>query len=137
MRDFVKFPPSFWINQTGRVIRKSGQETQLVALYLLTSPHANYIGLYVLPLNYIAADTGLPIENVKKALEAIERSGMARYDEDSETVWIIEAAKSELGELSASRNGKKADNRIPMIRKSLAAIPSDCPFIDDFRKKYD
>lgn len=136
MRDFVKVSPTFWSGPTGRSLRKAGQDVQLTALYLITCPHSNYLGLYVLPINYIAADTGLPIERVRRALATIEHSGFARYDEESETVWLIEGAKWQLGELSGGSNGKKADNRVAMVRKDFAAMPSDCPFLQDFSEKY-
>lgn len=136
MRDFVKVSPTFWSGPTGRSLRKAGQDVQLTALYLMTCPHSNYLGLYVLPIHYIAADTGFPMERVRNALAAIEQSGFARYDEESETVWLIEGAKWQLGELSGGSNGKKADNRVAMVRKDFAALPSDCPFLEDFSEKY-
>lgn len=136
MRDFVKVSPTFWSGPTGRSLRKAGQDVQLTALYLMTCPHSNYLGLYVLPINYIAADTGLPLERVRDALVIIEQSAFARYDEESETVWLVEGAKWQLGELSGGGNGKKADNRVAMVRKDFAALPSDCPFLGDFSEKY-
>ncbi|MDH1293828.1 hypothetical protein N5C43_21545 [Comamonas terrigena] len=137
MRDFVKVSPTFWTGPTGRSLRKAGQDAQLTALYLMTCPHSNYLGLYILPVNYIVADTGLSLESVHHALKAIEHSGFARYDEATETIWLIEGAKWQLGELSAGSDGKKADNRIAMVRKNFAALPSDCPFLGDFSEKYE
>ncbi len=136
MRDFVKVSPTFWSGPTGRSLRKAGQDVQLTALYLMTCPHSNYLGLYVLPIHYIAADTGLPMERVRHALATIEHTGFARYDEESETVWLVEGAKWQLGELSGGGNGKKPDNRVVMVRKDFAALPSDCPFLEDFSEKY-
>lgn len=136
MRDFVKVSPSFWTGPTGRSLRKAGPDVQLTALYLMTCPHSNYLGLYVLPIHYIAADTGLPLDRVRHALAAIAQSGFASYDEESETVWLVEGAKWQLGELSGGGNGKKADNRVAMVRKDLAAMPSDSPFLEAFSEKY-
>ncbi len=137
MRDFVKVSPRFWTGPTGRVLRKAGSDVQLTALYLMTCPHSNYIGLFILPLDYITADTGLSVDRVHQALVAIEDSGFARYDRESETVWLVESAKWQLGQLKEAANGKKADNRVAMVRKDFAAIPSDCPFLEDFKAKYD
>lgn len=136
MRDFVKVSPTFWTGPTGRSLRKAGQDAQLTALYLMTCPHSNYLGLYILPVNYIVADTGLSLESVRHALNVIEHSGFARYDEATETIWLIEGAKWQLGELSAGSDGKKADNRVLMVRKDFAALPSDCPFLQEFSDKY-
>lgn len=137
MRDFVKVSPTFWTGRTGRVLRKAGPDVQLTALYLLTCPHSNYIGLFILPIEYITADTGLPVDRVHQALGSIEDSGFARYDRESETVWLVEGAKWQLGELKEAANGKKADNRVAMVRKDFAAMPSDCPFLEDFKVKYE
>jgi hypothetical protein len=62
MRDYARVSPQFWIGSTGKAIRKRGMECQMVALYLMTSPHSNMLGLYYLPVVYIANDTGMTIE---------------------------------------------------------------------------
>ena len=59
MRDYAKVSPQFWIGKTGKAIKKAGPEATIVALYLMTCPHANMIGLYYVPLMYIAHETGL------------------------------------------------------------------------------
>lgn len=50
MRDYAKVSPRFWLGETGRELRKAGAEAQVVAFYLMTSPHANMLGLYYLPV---------------------------------------------------------------------------------------
>ena len=129
-REFVKISPTFWTGPTGRQLRKAGAEVQLVALYLMSSPHTNYSGLFQLPLNYIANDTGLSMEAVRKALSAIESVGFARYDETSECVWIVEGAKWQLGEL------KPADKRVAGLQKEFDAVPADCPYKVEFLAKH-
>ncbi len=129
-REFVKLSPTFWTGPTGRQLRKAGAEVQLVALYLMSSPHTNYSGLFQLPLNYIANDTGLSLEAVRKALSAIESVGFARYDETSECVWIVEGAKWQLGEL------KPADKRVAGLQKEFDAVPADCPYKVEFLAKH-
>ena len=39
-RDYAIVSPQFWTGTTGREIRTRGRDVQLVALYLMTSPHA-------------------------------------------------------------------------------------------------
>ena len=72
MRDYAKISPQFWIGSTGRKLRDAGLEATLVALYLLSNPHANMLGLYYLPQLYIALETGLGIEGASKG----HRSGI-------------------------------------------------------------
>jgi hypothetical protein len=50
MRDYAKVAPTFWNGETGKKIRELGRDAQVVALYLITCPSSNWIGLYYLPL---------------------------------------------------------------------------------------
>ena len=109
--------PNFWVGQTGRDLRRAGPLAQLVALYLLSNPLANYTGLYRLPIIYIANDLGLTLDQVRAALAAIEQTGFARYDEDSEYVWIVEGARHQLGE-----HLKASDHKVKFVNKEFAAI---------------
>jgi len=40
MRDYAKVSPRFWIGNTGKQLR-SDPDAQVVALYLMSNPHAN------------------------------------------------------------------------------------------------
>lgn len=123
--------PNFWVGQTGRDLRRAGPLAQLVALYLLSNPLANYTGLYRLPIIYIANDLGLTLDQVRAALAAIEQTGFARYDEDSEYVWIVEGARHQLGE-----HLKASDHKVKFVNKEFAAISKCCPFLRDYFNKY-
>lgn len=131
MRKFVMLSPNFWVGHTGRDLARAGNHAQLVALYLLSNPLANYTGLYRLPLIYIANDLNMPLDNVRDALKAIEKTGFAKYDEASEYVWIVECARHQLGE-----DLKPADNKVKYVNKEFAAISKNCPFISAYSAKY-
>lgn len=131
MREFVKLSPRFWSGKTGRQLRKAGIDAQLVALYLLSCPSVNYIGLYRLPVPYIAADTGLDVGEVSEALARIEEVGFAKYDDESETVWVLEAARRQVGD-----SLKRADNNVKNVQREFDAVPNDSPFKADFLAKY-
>lgn len=98
MRDYGKVSPHFWIGKTGKELRQAGSESQLVALYLLTSPHANMIGLYYMPLAFLSHETGLSIEGASKGLNSAIKAGFCKYDEQSEMVWVIEMATHQIGD---------------------------------------
>ncbi len=49
MRDYGKVSPHFWTGTTGKKLRQT-HEGLIVAMYLMTSPHANMLGLYYMPL---------------------------------------------------------------------------------------
>ena len=131
MRKFVMVAPAFWIGQTGRDLRNAGTAAQLLALYLLSNPVANYTGLYRLPIIYIANDLGLGLDQVRAALAAVEQTGFAKYDEASEYVWIIEGARHQLGE-----ELKEQDLKVKYVNKEFATISKSCPFLVDYFAKY-
>lgn len=131
MRQYANTPTNFWTNTVGRQLRGAGMDVQMVALYLLSSPHSSYTSLYQLPVAYIAADTGLNHSQVRAALASIRDIGFARYDEDSEFVWVLEGAVWQIG-----KSLKPGDKRVPFIQKEFDALPEDCPYRADFFQKY-
>jgi len=60
MRQFAQLRSGFWIGATGKQICRLGPELQLVALYLISAPGADALGLYYLPMTTAAHETGLP-----------------------------------------------------------------------------
>ncbi|ASF48096.1 hypothetical protein [Methylovulum psychrotolerans] len=75
MRDYGKVSPKFWTGRTGKAIKAEGMEAVLVAMYLMTSPHADMLGVYYLPTVYIAHDTGLPLAGACKGLDGCIKAG--------------------------------------------------------------
>lgn len=98
MRDYAKVSPRFWTGTTGRELRAKGADCQLVALYLLTCPSSNMIGLYYLPIPTVAHETGMTLEGASKALRRVCDGVFAHYDEASETVWVVNMARDQIGE---------------------------------------
>lgn len=109
MRDYGIIKPAFWLGKTGRALR-GNMEAQVVAMYLLTGPHANMIGLYRCPVAYISADTGLTMEGASKGLQYLIESGFCIYDEESEIVFVTNMIRFQVGE-----DLKPTDNRIKNI----------------------
>jgi hypothetical protein len=130
MRDFAKVAPSFWIGDTGRALRQLGAEAQVAALYLITAPGANMIGLYYLPLPTFCHETGLTAEGASKALRSLSEGEFAHYDPPSETVWVPEMARYQLGDDLSPK-----DNRHKAVLRELEAHRK-CRFYEDFRAKY-
>jgi hypothetical protein len=89
MRDYGKIAPQFWNGPTGRKIRRLGIECQVVALYLVTAPTSNALGLYYLPLPILCHEVaGLTLEGASKALQSLSDIGFAHYDAKSSTRWL-------------------------------------------------
>jgi hypothetical protein len=130
MRDYAKITPQFWIGPTGKAIKQLGIEAQLVALYLITNPHANMLGIYYLPAIFIAHETGIPFEGVSSALLNLCELGFCSYDEPSEYVWVHEMAFYQVGEQL-----KPNDNRVKGINETYESLPN-LSFLKDFYDKY-
>jgi hypothetical protein len=130
MRDYARLSPRFWIGETGRQIRSGGIESQLVALYLLSSPHSNMIGLYWPPVTYIAHETGIPIEGANKALASLCESGFCQYDQQTEVVWVREMARFQVADRL-----KPKDKQIVGVQNAYNDVPAN-PFLAAFFERY-
>lgn len=129
MRDYAKVSPHFWLGKTGKQL-KQGPETLIVSLYLMTNPHANMLGLYYIPVMFIAHETGLSIEGASKGLQSACEAGFCAYDHETEVVWVYEMAKFQVAD-----ELKPADNRCKGIQKDYESIPNN-PYLSAFFDKY-
>ncbi|MGM1003032.1 hypothetical protein [Acinetobacter haemolyticus] len=129
MRDYGKVSPHFWTGTTGKKLRNS-PEAVIVAMYLMTCPHANMLGLYYMPLLYVAHETGLGFEGASKGLRSACEAGFCSYDEASEMVWVHEMARFQVADTL-----KPADNRCKSVQKDYDSLPSS-PFLAGFFDKY-
>lgn len=130
MRDYAKIGPKAWQGNTFKKLRKEGREGLLVALYLMSSPSSNMLGLYSQPILYMAHETGLGEEGALKGLTQCMEAGFCGYDHDTEMVWVYEMAKYQVAaELKAT------DLRCKGIQKDYDSLP-DNPFLSDFFDHY-
>ncbi len=118
MRDYAKIAPSFWTGRTGKKLR-GNHEAQIVALYLLTTQHANMIGVFNCPIAYISHDTGLPLEGALKGLQSLIEADFCTFDSDTDVVWVHEMARFQVDESLSAK-----DNRVKGILKEYERIPS-------------
>lgn len=136
MRDYAKVAPQFWTGRTGRAIRARGRDAQVVALYVVTAPGANMIGVYYLPVATLCHETGLSPKVAAVALAALEDVGFAFYDAEAEHVWIPEMARFQIGDtLTAAGKHGRPDHRIRGVVRELLSVKG-CRFAWDFYVKY-
>jgi hypothetical protein len=129
MRDYGKVSPRFWTGESGRAMRGK-PNVQVVAMYLITAPGANMIGLFYLPMVLIAHETGMSETEAKGALDTLSRLGVAHYDHHQEIVWVPEMARHQIDD--ELRGGDKRKGGVlrelePFLRH---------PFAADFLAKY-
>lgn len=120
MRSYSQVSPKFWTGQTGKALREQGRDAQFVALYLVTCPSANMIGLYYLPLPVLCHETGLSPEGASEALRRVIQVQFAFYDSKDEIIFIPEMARYQLGETlkAKDKRRKSIQNEIDKYRKS-------------------
>ena len=117
MREYGQISPQFWIGETGKKIRGNA-DAQIIALYLMTSPHSHMTGVFHCPVLYMSYETGIPFEGASKELRRLIEVGFCEYDEPSETVFVIKMAMYQIGE-----SLKQGDNRIAGLKKELQKMP--------------
>lgn len=129
MREYGKVSPHFWTGSTGKQLRQC-PESLVVSMYLMTSPHANMLGLYYMPLLYVAHETGLGMEGASKGLQWACEAGFCSYDHDSEMVWVHEMARFQIADKL-----KSSDKRSIGVQNEYNSLPSN-PFLASFYDKY-
>lgn len=117
MRDYGKISPQFWIGKTGKALR-GNQCAQIVALYLMTSPHSEMTGIFHCPILYIAHETGLQMEGASKGLASLIEADFCTFEAETDTIFVHEMARYQIGgEL------KESDNRVLGVQKLFANMP--------------
>ncbi|WP_394780001.1 hypothetical protein [Undibacterium sp.] len=130
MRGYAKVYSRFWMSGTGRKLRQEGRLAQLVAVYLITGPQANMLGLYYLPKSLIAHEIGMDAQETEEALQACERAGFSKYDDATETIWVFEMARFQIEEKLVA-----TDKRSKGVQAEYDYQP-DNPHLPAFFDKY-
>lgn len=119
MRDYSVVSPRFWIGETGKALRGNAP-AQVLALYLMTCPHANMIGVFHCPVLYMAHETGLGLEGASEGLRSLIEAGFCTYEPSSEIVFVHRMASFQVAD-----ELKPADNRVKSVIREWENIGSD------------
>jgi len=130
MSSFAKLSANFWLGKQGRALRALGNEAQALALYLSCNDHSNMLGVYRLPLDYIACDLAMPIEKVNDLMRGLCESRFCTYDKEEEFVWVYDLARQQIGDTLTPQ-----DNRIAYIHQTIQTWPA-LSFLNDFYTAY-
>lgn len=82
---YIRIATRFWQDEKGKELSDDGK---LLYLYILTSPHSNMAGYYVLPKPYALYDLKWPAERLGKPFDELLRNGLIKYCESSDVVLI-------------------------------------------------
>lgn len=97
MREYAKVSPQFWTRGSGKRLRGDA-DAQVLALYFVTCPSANMLGVYYVPFVAVAHETGLGEERTRAALRRLSVAGFAFYDEAAELAWVPNMASYQIGD---------------------------------------
>ena len=109
-------------------------QVQVLALYLLSAPGSNMIGLYYLPIPVILHESGLSAEATRRGLDALHEIKFAEYDATSEHVWVYDMARWQV--LGHRKIASPRDKRVKGVRQQLQRLAKN-PFTDPpFYERY-
>lgn len=120
MRDYGKVKTTFWTDERTRGLSDRGK---LLALYLLSGPHANAIGCFRLPSGYISEDLKWPSETVSQTLSELSQKGFAYRCERTEWVFVCHFLR---------HNEPENPNVAKAMAKLIDDIPKKAKFYRDF-----
>lgn len=127
--DFAVIRPNFWKRGTGKRIRGQ-KDVQILAMYLMSAPSNESIGIYFCEREEMAQHTGLTVEEIDAALVVLAEEDFAYYDTKEELVWVPNMARVRFGEELAPK-----DKRRGWVAKELTKLKGH-RFVDDFVSRY-
>jgi len=80
--------PQVWSEAHDLLQEPKGEDAVVVYLYTLTCIHSNLLGVYKLPLSYIAEDLGWSVRRVQSAVALLQNRRLLFYDESSRVVFV-------------------------------------------------
>lgn len=132
-RKFAKIRPNLWKSEKMRNLSPNGK---LLAMYLLTSPAYSMIGIYEQSKVVAQKHTGLSVGDFDAALAELQAIDFVRFDEETEVVWVVDMALTQIADGGLSEQQRKG------VINELTRLKAECqfPFVDEFinyyREKY-
>ncbi len=128
LRKFASIPPRIW--QADLKAVRGDLEAIAVHYHLTTSGHANMLGLYYLPVAYIAHEVGFTQEGASKGLLALISADICSYDFERDIVWVHDMAADQIAPQLSPK-----DKRVKGIADQLSMLPM-CKITLGFYSKY-
>jgi len=122
MRDYGKVHSTFWSSGTIGALSDDGR---MLALYLMTCPHATIAGVFRLPDGYACEDLKWTTERVSKGFTELFDKGFANRCETTKWVWIRKHLEW---------NPPENPNQRKAVAKIAESIPSECGWKLDFMR---
>lgn len=110
---YQRIHSQIWSDEKFRTL---SQEAKYLFIYILTSPHSNGIGLYVLPKQYIECDLEWSSKQLAIPFNELLENGLILYDEDSRLICIKNQIKH--NPIENPKQAKSAEKIIHALPKS-------------------
>ena len=131
MRDFAIVVEEFWTGRTGKALRDHAPDVRELALYLVTGPNKSPFGLYYKPMVTMTYELGRSIEAIREGLLVLSGLDFARFDVDSDFVWVLEMAAIQFRPLPL----KPGDYKIGAANRWYRTVPRN-RFLARFFDRY-
>lgn len=126
-RKFAKIKPNIWRSSK---FRQMSAEAKLLGIYLMTNDYFQMVGIYRLPRYFMSKDTSLDQVSSEKALNELIALDFCQYDDDSEFIWVVDMALSQVADNPNAKQLKGAKDELARLHED------ECPFVETFVEKY-
>lgn len=135
MREYGKVKTEFW--QDDRV-KQMGDDGKTLALYLLTCPHGNGVGCFMLPAGYAQEDLGWDHERVRRTLSELLSLGFIQRDGNGLTRLVNWWKHNSVENPNVGKALAKAIDALPNKRGQIFQdlIDSLEPFAERFPERF-
>ncbi len=82
---YIRIASKFWQDEKVKLL---SDDAKLLYMYILTSPHSNMIGYYILPKPYVSYDLSWSGERLGKPFGELLENGLIMYCEHSDVVLV-------------------------------------------------
>ncbi len=106
---YYRITPRFW--QDTDIRNEWTEDMRFLAIYLMTSPHRNMVGLFYCPLCYIENDLQWQSKRLRVAFDALSIADFIRYDERAQVIFIVNGLKHD-----SPSTGKQVEGAIKVLR---------------------
>lgn len=110
---YQRIHSQMWADEKFRAL---SEQAKYLFIYILTSPHGNIIGIYVLPKQYIACDLEWSDKQLDKPFDELLASGLILYDEKSRLICIKNQIKH--NPIENPKQARSAEKIVEALPKS-------------------
>jgi len=121
----------FWSGETGRELKLLGKDAQLLALFLVTNPMANPLGLYNFTIEHVVRYLPMTVDEARLAMDALIGVDFVSYNDDTGMVFVHNMVSYQNG-----FNLKVTDTRLVSIHNKLRELPANEPLVQKFKSMY-